>query len=202
MPIRARTLLPDSITRYGTKNVLCWYPNGNAAYIMTATAGSAMQAFPFALTLAETIMRLPHSICITQSAGAGVFTVTFVGENQFGEPISETISTTGASDTIHTANCYRKLTSATVTAAPNTAVTISLGSGIQVTGNGVPKVPLPFKPTSLASIRSVAMVNAGPQPTFTKVGAPNWVISIAANPIAGNPVGCLILNVDEEDAQA
>lgn len=206
--IRGKNIQPDTILRMSCREVLIPYPNTQAAYIFAAAAGSTMQSFPVSLTLLETTMRTPHSICVTQSAAAGVFTITFVGENQFGEPITETISTTGASDTIHTMNVFRKLTSATVTAAPNSATTISIGWSVTVGNNGVPKVPLPFKPASLASIKSIAMVNAGTQPTFTKVGAPTsstsgaWCIQVTAQNLAGNPVGFLCLIVDDDEPNA
>ena len=200
--IRARNIQADSILRYGSRNLLCPYPNTQAAYLFAAAAGSTMQTLPYSITLIETQMRMPHSIAITQSAAAGVFTITFAGENQFGEAVSETISTTGSLDVIQTAFCYRKLSSATVTAAPNSATTISIGCAITVANNSVPKVALPFKPSNVASLKNICMVNAGTQPTFTKNGAPYWNISVATNALAGNPVGFLDIIVDDDEPNA
>jgi hypothetical protein len=103
---------------------------------------------------------------------------------------------------IQTLYCYRKLTSVTVTAAPNTATTISLGCAITVANNSVPKIALPFKPSTTASLKNVTMVNAGTQPTFTKNGAPYWNISAATNALAGSPVGFLYIIVDDDETNA
>lgn len=196
--IRNKNIMPESALKQRTLRIP--FANTNNAYIMAALAGSAMTVGT-ALTLLETTCRYASSICFFQSAAAGVFQWRVVGENQFGEIVNELVGTNAASDNIHTLNCYRRIISITTTITPGTATTVSIGWGLTVTGNAVPRLPLPFKPTANASVKYLTVPTqlASAMPALAVQGTPYYCVTIATNPLVAAVIGELIVIIDDDE---
>lgn len=200
MTIRDKTILPTSPLRDITRQVKCWFPANQAAYILGSTASSAMTVGT-ALTLLETWTRGNTSIAITPGqASTSAFTFDVVGLNQFGVQVGESITTGTSANIVHTLKCYSKIISITPTAKSSTgADTVTIGWTGVVT-SGTPRVALPCRPTSTASIKNMTLTLAsGTLPTFTAETA-NYTIAVSAQPLFPATVGGFILcNMDIED---
>lgn len=192
MTIRHATILPSSPMRHLGREAKLWFPANQNAYILAATASSAMTVGT-ALTLLETVTRGLVSIAFTPGgAPASAFTFDVVGENQFGERQSESVTTSTSANIVHTVKCYRKITSITPSAKSSTAGdTVSIGWTGVVT-SGTPRVGLTFKPTGTGSILGMTlMMGTGTMPTFT-AELVNFTVAVSAQPLFPSTVGGFI----------
>lgn len=197
--IRAKNLQPGTVGWQNSRQAQIIFANGQAAYILAATQASAMTVGT-ALTLLETTCRNPHSIAFTSGgAQTSAFTFTIVGETQFGEQVTESVTTTAASAVDHSLYCYRRIISITPTAKSSGATdTVSIGTVITVT-SGTPRVPLPCKISATGTVLYKAVLNAGAQPVLTAVGYPYYCLTVGTNPLLGNPVGVIVVHLDSDD---
>jgi hypothetical protein len=202
--IRARNIRPESPIRAQGRTVYIPYPafsGTNVGYILASGTAASTMTVGTALTLLETTTRGMHSIAVTSGAAqTSAFSFTIIGENQFGESVTETVTTTGANAINHSLHCYRKIISITPTAKSSAGTdTVAIGWRGEVT-SGTPRLALPFKPSSTSSIKYVSMLSApGAMPTFTPE-LTRYTIAISANPLLNSTTGgTLILTLDEGD---
>ena len=202
MTIRHRSLKPSSAIRQTGRFLQLFYPANNAAYILASTQSSAMTVGT-ALTLLEQTTRGLTSFALTPGgAPASAFTFDVVGENQFGETVRESITTGTSANIVHTVNCYRYITSITPTAKSSTGTdALSIGWTGVVT-SGTPRLALPCKPASTASLRRFSICGAtGAMPTFTPE-LTRYTVAISAQPLVGSTVmNAVICHTDEEDTE-
>ena len=200
MTIRHQTILPSSPMYQMGRTAQLWYPATQAAYILAATASSAMTVGT-ALTLLETYTRGMTSIAFTPGgAPTSAFTFTVIGYDQFGKLQSESVTTGTSANIVHTVKCYRQLVSITPTAKSSTGGdTVSIGWTCVVT-SGTPRVALTFKPTGTGSIKAMTLALAnGALPTFT-AELVNYTVAVSANPLLNATVGGYVLcYLDEDD---
>lgn len=202
MTIRHTTLKPTSAVRTVARHMQMFYPATQAAYILAATASSAMTV-DTALTLLETTTRGLTSISFTPGgAPASAFTFTIRGENQFGEPVTESVTTGTSANIVHSLHCYRFITSITPTAKSSTAGdTVAIGWTCVVT-SGTPRLALLCKPQSVISCRRFGTTAAnGAMPTFT-AEISKYTVAISANPLLNATVGGIVFcHMDENDPE-
>jgi len=200
MTVRNATILPTTQMRQFGRTAQLWYPATQAAYLMAATASSAMTVGT-ALTLLETWTRGMTSISFTPGgAPASAFTFDVIGLNQFGIQTGETVTTGTSANIVHTVKCYSKIISITPTAKSSTAGdTVAIGWTCVVT-SGTPRIAMTFKPAYTSSIKAtVLQLATGAMPTFTPEVV-NYTIAVSANPLLNATVGGHVLcYLDEND---
>lgn len=213
--IRNRNFVPDSaVASLGRVLQLIVPANAlGAAYIMAAIAGNAggvqagVAAGGFTNTLvagivqnSQAVLAAPHSVAIVRvGATGGTFTVVITGFNQFQEPINETLTIPNTATTTHTDKVFSRVTSIVTTAAPNSADTISAGWLTAVGGLTAPKVALPCKIVSTASLKFIAQPSSASYPTCTFALAPGYTCAFTGTAPTSNPTGLILVWTDEQD---
>jgi hypothetical protein len=136
---------------------------------------------------------IPMSLLFTVTDAAGTnlsVTIKIEGWDQFGQPISEKVTSTGAPLVAHTALVYRRVKKATITAIANNAASDTLILGVTSASTSI-KYGLPVRPqvktasglgtdkNTVQSIYSAGAITSGGTITATPAAFTN--ISIAAN---------------------
>lgn len=198
--IKHRHIQPGTLARFQSRTATIHYPATQASYIMAALASSSMTVGT-ALTLLETTTRGITSISFTPGgAPASAFTFTVIGENQFGEVVTESVTTGTSANIVHTVKCYRKIISITPTAKSSTgADTVAIGWTCVVT-SGTPRLAIPCKLESTSSLLYVHCPWAtGAMPTFTPE-LTNYTIAVSTAPLLNATVGgTLLLTLNGDD---
>ena len=185
--IRNRNVDPRSAIR--TQNAVTWrvplITVARQTYYASAVSITAA-ASGTAITLLQNFSPTVQSIfvAIGGTFGATSFNVTLVGENQFGETVTENIAFTATGNT-QSLYCYRKLTSATINNVVGTigAATISIGHDPT---QGVSRVPLLAKLAGSASVLNAYVETLAPAgPTFTVTLAPYYTLNLTGVTLSG-----------------
>jgi hypothetical protein len=173
MGLRLAKFENGSVVRTLATPTLTTTLGNNAAGVDDIVAAVAMPAAGTVLTLQATcpwndggtpnVIRLPGSASVTVNITnvTADIVVQFVGENQFGEQITEDLQCGNAVDNdFPTRTCWRKITSITLktvtTSAGNIGVRIKDDNDGLPGGSGV-RIPLPIRAQQLAEIEFIYM---------------------------------------------
>lgn len=193
--IRGKNIQKTSALRQTCRRAFTYYQGHGGS----STSSDQYHIAAFALTALAVGTVITGSSFYTKNCQSLVFTgalldnaSTFavVGENQFGDRVTETISLGAGSNVAQTTYCYRRVTSITILSGTVFGADDTLSVGYKISTTTAAnldgeRVPLPYKITRTNAIKdiqwNVGNVAAANMHTYTVFGAPFYCIKINAN---------------------
>lgn len=159
---------PDEVDRYEIYNVI--KPGAGTAAVGTVAAGTGTSG---SLTLVANDLDYPRNLLVSPSGATS--TVVATGVNQFGEPVSETMSAASGATDAGTA-IFSRVDSVTYTKS-STAGTIHLGVASGTAADS-PLLGLPFKIGGTADVKRALWIDNGTTKQLSVGGAaPSLIVN-------------------------
>lgn len=150
--IRVRNLDPKdgAILPYSHFSVIA--PAADTDYFVASVDLNAA-AVGNQLTLVREWAPTPMTVFMTVVDNSGTSlscTILVVGEDQFGQPVRESITATGSATTTHGTKVFRRITKVTISALANKAASDTLVLGITANATSI-KFGLPYRPRKVSA---------------------------------------------------